>query len=139
MIQEYPKAIQNRCRELGLIEESSGKLMKRQRSVRLDFYRIHSFADGIGVLYRRSTHVFTGWLHGYLMWVAEMWFDALVVDCLWFAIARNGNSGNRGYGRCLSRLLASHQICGDRNVYAGGDRPAGRTFRDAAGKVIIYG
>lgn len=82
---------------------------------------------------------FTGWLHGYLMWVAEMWFDALVVDCLWFAIARNGNSGNRGYGRCLSRLLASHQICGDRNVYAGGDRPAGRTFRDAAGKVIIYG
>lgn len=50
----------------------------------MDFYRIHSFADGIGVLYRRSTHVFTGWLHGYLMWVAEMWFDALVVDCLWF-------------------------------------------------------
>ena len=24
LIQEYPKAIQNRCRELGLIEESSG-------------------------------------------------------------------------------------------------------------------
>lgn len=27
---------------------------------------------------------FEGWLHGYIMWVAEMWFDALVVDCLWF-------------------------------------------------------
>ena len=54
LIQEYPKAIQNRCRELGLIEESSGKLMKKARI----FYRIHSFADGIGVLYRRSTHVF---------------------------------------------------------------------------------
>lgn len=53
-----------------------------------------------------------------------------------FAIARNGNSGNRGYGRCLSRLLASHQICGDRNVYAGGDRPAGRTFRDVVREVM---
>ena len=29
MIQEYPKAIQDRCRELGLIQESSGKLTKQ--------------------------------------------------------------------------------------------------------------
>lgn len=27
---------------------------------------------------------FEGWFHGYIMWVAEIWFDALVVDCLWF-------------------------------------------------------
>ncbi len=29
MIQEYPKAIQDRCRELGLIQESSDKLTKK--------------------------------------------------------------------------------------------------------------
>lgn len=29
MIQEYPKAIQDRCRELGLIQESSAKLTKK--------------------------------------------------------------------------------------------------------------
>ena len=27
---------------------------------------------------------FEGWFHGYIMWVAEIWFDALGVDCLWF-------------------------------------------------------
>ena len=60
LIQEYPKAIQNRCRELGLIEESSGKLMKKAT--------IHSFADGIGVLYRRSTHVF----HRLAAWISHV-------------------------------------------------------------------
>lgn len=140
LIQEYPKAIQNRCRELGLIEESSGKLMKKATIGKIGFFIGYIVLQTVLAYYIGGARTFfTGWLHGYLMWVAEMWFDALVVDCLWFAIARNGNSGNRGYGRCLSRLLASHQICGDRNVYAGGDRPAGRTFRDAAGKVIIYG
>ena len=58
MIQEYPKAIQDRCRELGLIQESSAKLTKKANDRKTGtFYRIHIFADGIGVLYRRCTHV----------------------------------------------------------------------------------
>ena len=65
MIQEYPKAIQDRCRELGLIQESSAKLTKKATIGKLGLF-------------------FEGWFHGYIMWVAEIWFDALVVDCLWF-------------------------------------------------------
>lgn len=38
LIQEYPKAIQNRCRELGLIEESSGKLMKKATIGKIGFF-----------------------------------------------------------------------------------------------------
>ena len=59
MIQEYPKAIQDRCRELFL-------------QTVLAYY--------IG----GARTFFEGWFHGYIMWVAEIWFDALVVDCLWF-------------------------------------------------------
>ena len=54
MIQEYPKAIQDRCRELGLIQETYKESNDRKTGT---FYRIHIFADGIGVLYRRCTHV----------------------------------------------------------------------------------
>ena len=38
LIQEYPKAIQDRCRELGLIEESSGKLMKKATIGKIGFF-----------------------------------------------------------------------------------------------------
>ena len=131
LIQEYPKAIQNRCRELGLIEESSGKLMKKATIGKIGFFIGYIVLQTVLAYYIGGARTFfTGWLHGYLMWVAEMWFDALVVDCLWFCHSKK---------MVIPGLLASHQICGDRNVYAGGDRPAGRTFRDAAGKVIIYG
>ena len=38
LIQEYPKAIQDRCRELGLIEESSGKLTKKATIGKIGFF-----------------------------------------------------------------------------------------------------
>ena len=85
MIQEYPKAIQNRCRELGLIEESSGKLMKKATIGKIGFFIGYIVLQTVLAYYIGGARTFfTGWLHGYLMWVAEMWFDALVVDCLWF-------------------------------------------------------
>lgn len=37
MIQEYPKVIQDRCRELGLIQESPGKLTKKATIGKLGF------------------------------------------------------------------------------------------------------
>ena len=38
MIQEYPKVIQDRCRELGLIQESPGKLTKKATIGKLGFF-----------------------------------------------------------------------------------------------------
>ena len=54
MIQEYPKAIQDRCRDSGKLRETYKESNDRKTGT---FYRIHIFADGIGVLYRRCTHV----------------------------------------------------------------------------------
>lgn len=134
------KAIQNRCRELGLIEDSSGKLMKKATIGKIGFFIGYIVLQTVLAYYIGGARTFS---QAGCTVISCGWQKCGLMHWLWtasgFAIARNGNSGNRGYGRCLSRLLASHQICGDRNVYAGGDRPAGRTFRDAAGKVIIYG
>ena len=85
LIQEYPKAIQDRCRELGLIEDSSGKLTKKATIGKIGFFIGYIVLQTVLAYYIGGARTFfTGWLHGYLMWVAEMWFDALVVDCLWF-------------------------------------------------------
>ena len=85
LIQEYPKAIQDRCRELGLIEESSGKLMKKATIGKIGFFIGYIVLQTVLAYYIGGARTFfTGWRHGYLMWVAEMGCDALVVDCLWF-------------------------------------------------------
>ena len=89
MIQEYPKAIQDRCRELGLIKESSEGLTKRATIGKLGFFAGYIILQTALAYWIGGVHTFAeGWLHGYVMWVAEMWFDALVVDCLWFCHSR---------------------------------------------------
>ncbi len=89
MIQEYPKAIQDRCRELGLIQENAEKLTKKTTIGKLGFFIAYIFLQTVLAYYIGGARTFPeGWLHGYLMWVAEMWFDALVVDCLWFCHSR---------------------------------------------------
>lgn len=85
MIQEYPKVIQDRCRELGLIQESSGKLARKATIGKLGLFIGYIFLQTALAYYIGGARTFfEGWFHGYIMWVAEMWFDALVVDCLWF-------------------------------------------------------
>ena len=54
MIQEYPKAMQRAWIDSGKLRETYKESNDRKTGT---FYRIHIFADGIGVLYRRCTHV----------------------------------------------------------------------------------
>ena len=85
MIQEYPKAIQDRCRELGLIEENADKLTKKATIGKLGVFCGYMILQTVLAYYIGGARTFVeGWLQGYIMWIAEMWFDALVVDCLWF-------------------------------------------------------
>ena len=77
MIQEYPKVIQDRCRELGLIQESPGKLTKKATIGKLGFFIGYIFLQTALAYYIGGARTFfEGWFHGYIMWVAEMWFDA---------------------------------------------------------------
>lgn len=79
MIQEYPKAIQDRCRELGLIKESSAKLTAKATIGKLGFFIGYIFLQTALAYYIGGARTFfEGWFHGYIMWIAEMWFDALI-------------------------------------------------------------
>lgn len=85
IIQEYPKAIQDRCRELGLINEDSGKLTRKATIGKLGFFLGYIILQTLLAYYIGGARTFfQGWLNGYIMWMVEVWFDALILDCLWF-------------------------------------------------------
>ena len=69
----------------GKFRETSGKLTKKATIGKLGFFIGYIFLQTALAYYIGGARTFfEGWFHGYIMWVAEMWFDALVVDCLWF-------------------------------------------------------
>ena len=56
---DYPPAIREKCMELGLIEK------REQRFTKADILR-------------------KGFRDAYLIWLTIDWYDALVLDCIWF-------------------------------------------------------
>ncbi len=84
-IGDYPPAIRERCIELGLIED------RKQRFTKKDLLRkglaMIVFALLFAMILRHVNQIRTfreGFLTSYIIWLAIAWFDALVVDCLWF-------------------------------------------------------
>jgi hypothetical protein len=81
----YPPAIIERCDQLGLVDASN-------RPGGVGFYvkkivAMIIFGVLLGLLVRyvnRCTTFLCGALTAYALWVVVNWFDALVLDCLWF-------------------------------------------------------
>ena len=81
----YPPAIIERCRSLGLVDEGNrpggtGFYLKKISALIL-------FGAILGLLVRYVNGCGTflsGALTAYALWAVVNWFDALVMDCLWF-------------------------------------------------------
>ena len=81
----YPPAIIDRCRSLGLVEDSNkpgGALFYAKKITALVVFGIL-----LGLLVRYvngGTSFWSGALTAYALWVVVNWWDAFVLDCLWF-------------------------------------------------------
>ena len=81
----YPPAIIERCRSLGLVDESNrpgGTVFYVKKITALVVFGIL-----LGLLVRYvngCTSFWSGVLTAYALWCVVNWFDALVLDCLWF-------------------------------------------------------
>ncbi|MBO4570584.1 MAG: hypothetical protein J5699_01500 [Bacteroidales bacterium] len=81
----YPPAIIERCDQLGLVDAGNkpggvGFYVKKVGAMIL-------FGVLLGLLVRYVNGCLTFWsgaLTAYALWVVVNWFDALVLDCLWF-------------------------------------------------------
>ena len=84
-IGDYPPAIRQRCIELGLIEK------REKRFTKSDLIRkglaMVLFAVVFAFIMRHVNKAVTfkqGFSESYVIWLVICWFDALVVDCVWF-------------------------------------------------------
>ena len=85
VIYDYPPAIRNRCKELGLIENTEKRFTLKDLIVK-GLAIIVLMALMVFVLIKVN-HVETFWqgfLSSFVIWLAITWFDAIVIDCIWF-------------------------------------------------------
>ena len=81
----YPPAIIERCRSLGLVDDSNrpgGPVFYAKKLVAM-----LCFGVLLGLLVRYVNGCTTFWsgaLTAYALWCVVNWFDAFVMDCLWF-------------------------------------------------------
>ena len=67
----YPPAIINRCRSLGLVNDSN------RPSGAVFYVKKVRYINGCDTFW-------SGFLTAYALWVVVNWWDAIVMDCLWF-------------------------------------------------------
>ena len=82
---DYPPAIREKCMELGLIEK------REQRFTREDILRkgiaLLAFVFIFAVILKQFNGADTFWKgfrDSYLIWLIIDWYDALILDCIWF-------------------------------------------------------
>lgn len=90
MVYYYPPTIVERCKSLGLVDESN-----RPGGVTFYVKKITAraiFGIMLGLLVRYvngCTTFWSGCLTAYALWCVVNWFDAFVLDCLWFCHDRH--------------------------------------------------
>lgn len=84
-IGDYPPEIKKRCEELKLIEPTqkryTSKDVIRKIVAAILFSVIFAF-----VLYKfnGADTFLKGFVYSYIIWIVIDWYDALVIDCMWF-------------------------------------------------------
>lgn len=85
IIFNYPPAIIERCRSLGLVDDSNkpgGTVFYVKKVTALLVFGV---LLGLLVRYVNGCETFwSGALTAYALWCVVNWFDAFVLDCLWF-------------------------------------------------------
>ena len=81
----YPPAIIKRCDELGLVDASNKPGGAAFYAKKVFAMAIFGVLLGLLVLYVNGCTTFwRGALTAYALWVVVNWFDAIVLDCIWF-------------------------------------------------------
>ena len=81
----YPPAIIERCDQLGLVDASNRPGGMAFYAKKICAMMMFGILLGLLVRYVNGCETFLcGALTAYALWVVVNWFDALVLDCLWF-------------------------------------------------------
>ncbi len=82
---DYPPSIREKCIEMGLIEKRKRRFTKkdiiRKVSALLIFVVVFAF---ILKHFNSADTLWEGFRDSYLIWLIIDWYDALILDCIWF-------------------------------------------------------
>lgn len=85
VISDYPPAIRNRCVQLGLTKETErrfeGKDLVRKGVAIIVLIIVAAL---VMVKINHAQTFIQGFGYTYIIWLSITWFDALVLDCIWF-------------------------------------------------------
>ena len=85
MIHDYPPAIQNKAKELGLITDEQKGYSKTDIIRKIIAIIVFGLILAIVVYKFNGADTFAkGFGYSYLLWNIVNWWDAIVLDCLWF-------------------------------------------------------
>lgn len=89
VISDYPPAIRKKCEELGLVEKSE-KRFSAKDLLRKTLAIIVLVAVAVLVMIKinHAKSFWQGFLNTFIVWLAITWFDAIVLDCIWFCHSR---------------------------------------------------
>ena len=110
---DYPPAIQKKCIELGLIED------RKKRFTKADYIRKGAALIVFAVLFAVVLRKFNGadtFLKGFgiscLIWLIIDWYDALVLDCIWFCHSKKARiPGTEDMAEYRDYLFHIRQSC----------------------------
>ncbi len=110
---DYPPAIQKKCIELGLIED------RKKRFTKADYIRkgaaLIVFAAFLAFVVRQfngADSFWEGFGISYLIWLIIDWYDALILDCIWFCHSKKVRiSGTEDMAEYKDYLFHIRQSC----------------------------
>ncbi len=84
-VSDYPPAIQERVRELGLISMDQKKIPAAVIIRKVSVSLVSAVLLALVLVFVNGAETFwKGALLSYGLWLVVVWYDALVLDCLWF-------------------------------------------------------
>lgn len=88
-ISDYPPAIRKRCAELGIFPARSRRFTKKDLLRKGTAALIFALIAAVVLRHFNGAERFwEGFWDSYLIWLIVDWYDALVLDCLWFCHCR---------------------------------------------------
>lgn len=85
VISDYPPAIREKCEELGLVETTEKRVpVKDLIRKTLAIVVLVVVAVLVMIKINHAETFWQGFLYTFIVWLAITWFDALVLDCIWF-------------------------------------------------------
>ena len=82
---DYPPAIRERCIELGLVSKTEKRFTTKELIKKVIAMIVFTVLFSFVVYKFNGADTFIdGFVNSYIIWLAVDWYDAIVLDCIWF-------------------------------------------------------